>query len=328
MSRFFVFVFFAVSLLLLGCVGQTQYKYVCPDGRTVGSPQECSAASAASASASKQGEPIVLVPEPTLGATAAPSITPPSSVELEGLEKQILEDINVARQLHGLEPLVWNERAASAARKYSKALVVEQRFAHVGSDSSNIHDRLNAEGLVHFISNENLAQVSFNGTLPESNTVVDGWLKSPGHRSNIIDEDRLYSHAGVGVYCGSEVCVAAYTAVSLRRSAPYSLDRNFYSFVYMNDPGYDFGRTVPMRIAVANVSGLIDAYVLLDYKTFEALKEMDSAGVAARRFPRVKAFESTQGFSDGFNASVGMGLMVMNKAEGVSRFVVVIELLN
>jgi len=311
-----------LAFLLAGCL-QTQYKYVCADGRVLDDPQACLQVDG---NASNVGPSGSALPQPTLPPQASASITPPSSGELGLLELAVLDRINAARGDNDLPALEWSERAASAARKYAQQLVESGRFAHTGQNGTNVHDRLNAEGLVHFIANENLAQVSFNGTVPEAGQVVDGWMASPGHRSNIIDVDKLYSHAGVGVYCGSDACVFVYSAVSLKRSASYSLERNFYSFVYVNDPGYGFSQTVPVRLTLSDVSGQLDAFVLPNSSAFEQAKALPPSDFAARRFAYLNAFESTSGFSEFVNASVGTGLMFVNAGEGPAKFTLTTEL--
>ncbi|MBI2445890.1 CAP domain-containing protein [Candidatus Micrarchaeota archaeon] len=320
---FLLLLFF--GFLLSGCL-QTQYKYVCSDGRILDLPQACLADASAGVSSGPGGAVGSALPQPTLPPFFAPSITPPSSGELGFLELAVLDRVNAARVENGLGALEWSERSASAARKYAQELVESGRFAHTGQNGSNVHERLDAEGLVYFIANENLAQVSFNGTVPEAKAVVDGWMQSPGHRSNIIDVDKLYSHAGVGVYCGTEVCVFVYSAVSLRRSASYSLERNFYSFVYVNDPGYGFGRTVPVRLVLSDVSGQLDAFVLPNSSVFEEAKSLPPSDFKARRFSYLKAFEGTPGFTEYVNASVGTGVMFVNAGEGSARFSLTVEL--
>ncbi|MBI4361298.1 CAP domain-containing protein [Candidatus Micrarchaeota archaeon] len=312
------------ALALLGCVTQTQY--VCPDQRVVDDPSLCFPKSNGTPTPTPNGPEIL--PAPTLPANGKPEIQPPSSEALEKLEKDILEEINVVRAVEAMKALQWNERAASAARKYAQELVEQERFAHTGSEGSNIHDRLRAEGLFEFVANENLAQLSFDGTVPESSKVVNGWLKSPGHRSNILDVDGLYSHAGVGAYCAKEVCVFAYTAVGLRRSNAYTLGKNFYSFVYLNDPGYGFGETVAMRVTLSNATGSLDAYVLPDSKAFEQAKQLPADAFERRAFPYIQAFEARNAFSATLNASVGMGLMVINTASGENQFQLDVELVD
>ncbi len=326
LPRLLLLTAFMVSFVLAGCV-QTQYKYVCGDGRVLDFPQECLVDSnAGGPSGSGPGGFGSALPQPTLPPFSKPSITPPSTGELGFLELAVLDRVNAVRAENGLDALAWSERSASAARKYAEELVESGRFAHTGSQGSNVHDRLNAEGLVHFIANENLAQVSFNGTAPDAETVVDGWMASPGHRSNIIDVDKLYSHAGVGVHCGQEACVFAYSAVSLRRSASYALDRNFYSFVYVNDPGYGFDQTVPVLLTLSNVSGRLDVFVLPNSSVFEQAKSLPPSEFAARRFAYLQAFEDTSGFSEAVNASVGTGVMFVNAGEAPARFELSVEL--
>lgn len=317
------FLLLAASLVLLGCV--TEYKYVCPDQRVVDQPDACFPKNGASATPPPGPE---ILPEPTLSANGKPELQPPSSEKLAKLEKDILEEINVVRAVEGLKALAWNERAASAARKYAKELVEQERFAHTGAEGSNIHDRLRAEGLFEFVANENLAQLSFDGDLPKSSQVVNGWLKSPGHRSNILDVDGLYSHAGLGAYCAKEVCVFAYTAVGLKRSNTYTLGKNFYSFVYLNDPGYGFGETVPMRVTLSNATGSVDAYVLPNSQAFDQAKQLPADQFQQRAFPYIQAFEARKTFSATVNASVGMGVMVINTADNGNEFTMEIELVD
>ena len=320
-GRFWVLVV-VFALVLSGCI-QTQYKYVCADGRIFDVPEAC--LSDANGSGVSRGGGL-LVPQATLPPFLKPPITPPSSGELGFLELAVLDRVNAVRAENGLAALEWSERAASAARKYAQELVESGRFAHTGSQGSNVHDRLDAEGLVHFIANENLAQMSFNGTVPTAQTAVDGWMSSPGHRSNIIDVDKLYSHAGVGVHCGDEVCVFAYSAVSLRRTASYALDRNFYSFVYVNDPGFGFDQTVPVFLTLSDVTGELDVFVLPNSSVFEHAKSLPPSEFKARNFAYVKAFEGTQGFSESVNASVGTGVMFVNSGGETARFTLTIEL--
>lgn len=318
-----IFLLAFIALSLSGCI-QTQYKYVCSDGRILDVPEGCLLQGG-----NQAGGPVPsgsALPQPTLPPTAVPSITPPSSGELGLLELAVLDVINAKRADNDLSALEWSERAASAARKYAQQLVESGRFAHTGQNGTNVHDRLNEEGLVHFIANENLAQVSFNGTVPEARTVVDGWMQSPGHRSNIIDVDKLYSHAGVGVHCGTEVCVFVYSAVSLRRTAAYSLEKNFYSFVYVNDPGYGFDQTVPVELTLTDVSGTLDAFVLPNSSVFEQAKSLPPSDFQARRFSYLQAFEDTTGFTEYVNASVGTGIMFVNAGDGVVRFSLTTEL--
>ncbi len=307
MKRAASFLLIVAVFLLTGCLTQTQY--VCPNGSVVAQPESCALPRAG---ATDQPVAPSVIAQPTLSPSQIPAIQPPSTQEVGELEKAILLEINRVRLENGLDELAWSERAASAARKYAQTLFQEKRFAHTGSDGSNIHDRLRAEGLLEFVANENLAQLSFNGTLPSAQKVVEGWMKSPGHRSNIIDVDRLYDHAGIGAFCDADACVFAYTAVGLVRHGAYTLNQNFYSFVYLNDPGYGFSQTVRMNVTLQGATGFVDAYVLPDSHAFEAAKDLPAEQFQNRAFAYVQKYENTRGFSDFLNASVGFGLMIVN----------------
>lgn len=313
---FAYFLIIGISLVLAGCV-QTRTQYVCPDSRIVDNPNLCFTPTPLP-SVLASATPL---PEPTLSVTTPkPPIEPPSSESMGVLERAILEEANGARKPASLEPLVWNERAASAARKYAKLLVEEERFAHTGSLGDNVHDRLRAEGVYEFVANENLAQFPFNGTVPSAKAVVDGWLKSPGHRSNIIDVDRLYDQAGVGAYCGSEYCVFAFTAVALSRTSSVSLEQNVFTFIYLNDPGYGFGRTLRMRFEITGSNQDLDVFLLPDYAAFETAKSLTARDFQDRRFPFIQRYDDVRSTQDAVNASVGMGVMVINSGTGVASF--------
>ncbi|MBI5226840.1 CAP domain-containing protein [Candidatus Micrarchaeota archaeon] len=327
MARTLLFLgFIVVALISTGCLSSTVYKYVCTDGRILDAPQGCLNLSSGSGQGGTGASGGSLVPEPTLPGGGLPSITPPSSADLGVLERDVLDGINLVRVQNGLDQLKWSERAASADRKYAQYLVESGNFAHSADGGQTVHDRLDGEGLTYFLANENLAQVSFSGALPSAKEVVDGWMQSPGHRSNLIDVDKLYSHAGVGVYCGKGVCVFAYSAVSLRRTSAYALEPNFYSFVYVNDPGFGFAKTVPVSITLSNVSGKLDAFVLPNSTVFDEAKALPASDFAARKFPYVRSFENSRGFSVDLNASVGTGVMVINTATQTSKFVLTVEL--
>ncbi|MBI5036744.1 CAP domain-containing protein [Candidatus Micrarchaeota archaeon] len=315
MRWFFPIVF---ALFLFGCL-QPETKYVCPDGRVIENPQACIASEQPAPKAIEEAA-TTPVPEPVFVAPPKPSIAPPSSENLAALERGILEEINRAREKEKLSPLLWNERAASAARKYMKTLAEQERFAHTGAEGEDVHDRLIAEGLFHFVVNENLAQFPYQGQMPNASSVVNGWLKSPGHRSNIIDADKIYDHAGVGAFCTTDYCNFAYSAVALGRSSEVDLDNNVMTFVYLNDPGYGFGRTVRMRLQVEDSNYPLDVYLVPDSSSFDTAKTIGAKEFEMRRFEYFKNFESTKKVDYVLNASVGTGVIIINMGTGSALF--------
>ena len=120
-----------------------------------------------------------------------PTISNPQN---EPFEQQVLELTNSERVAHGLAPLQWHNRVATAARSHSADMAINKVFSHTGSDNSSVRDRLNRHKVENLRTwGENIAA---GQRTPE--TVVQAWMDSPGHRANILNAS--YTHIGIGVY--------------------------------------------------------------------------------------------------------------------------------
>ncbi|MCH8550884.1 MAG: CAP domain-containing protein [Natronospirillum sp.] len=91
------------------------------------------------------------------------------------------------------EPLSWHCTIESAARGHSKDMVSNDFFSHTGSEGSQPSQRLDNEGYTGWTAvGENIAAGQ-----PTPAAVVQGWLDSPGHCSNIMNpafEDMGVAH--------------------------------------------------------------------------------------------------------------------------------------
>ena len=103
---------------------------------------------------------------------------------------------------------------------------------------------------------------------------------------------------------------------------------NVYTFIYLNDPGYGFEKTVPMRFQLMNATGALDVYLLPDYATFLNAKSLTASDFQARQFPFVRRFDSVKTLKDAVNASVGMGVMVINGGVKTVDFLISSELVD
>ena len=65
----------------------------------------------------------------------------------------------------------------------------------MGADGTTVSDRLRAAGKTFIAIGENLA--SSTATREPVEAAMDGWMKSPGHRENILRPD--FTDTGVGV---------------------------------------------------------------------------------------------------------------------------------
>jgi hypothetical protein len=98
-------------------------------------------------------------------------------------ETRVLELVNNERARAGVPPLVANSRLVASARKYALYLGQACFFGHVGPDGSTLVTRNVDAGYRDAIwLGENIAA---GYSSPES--VVDAWMKSSAHRSNILD---------------------------------------------------------------------------------------------------------------------------------------------
>ncbi len=115
-------------------------------------------------------------------------------------ESEVLRLTNNEREKMGLKPLEWDETLAYAARYHAKDMSVDDYFDHDSHDrkgralrkSCSIFERIKA-----FVSYPYLAEnISAGRTIPEE--VVEAWMKSTGHKKNILDKNM--TRLGVGYY--------------------------------------------------------------------------------------------------------------------------------
>ena len=129
--------------------------------------------------------PVTPTPEPT------PEPTPAS--DDSEFERQVLLLVNIERENHGIGPLVWDEALAAVARAHSIDMVQRGYFSHTCPDGVGPFDRMRNAGITYRTAGENIAA---GYRTPEA--VLEGWMNSPGHRDNILNES--FTRLGVGLY--------------------------------------------------------------------------------------------------------------------------------
>lgn len=124
---------------------------------------------------------------------------------LSDLEHYTLQLINLDRLVNSLEPLAWDETAATAGRGHAQEMAQSGYFAHWGLDGQLPSYRYTKAGGQDY-DEENLAKIWYEGgdassyPAPDLLRVVSheaGLMQSPGHRRNILDP--YHTHAGVGI---------------------------------------------------------------------------------------------------------------------------------
>jgi uncharacterized protein YkwD len=113
-------------------------------------------------------------------------------------EDAVIAAMNRERAAHGLPPLRVNTRLALAAEDRVHDLFAKHYFNHVSPDGMQPFVWAERRGYDYSVIGENLAA---GYRTPAA--VVDGWMRSPGHRANILGRD--FDEVGVAVAGGSPV---------------------------------------------------------------------------------------------------------------------------
>lgn len=104
------------------------------------------------------------------------------------LQQEVFRLTNIEREKNGLKPLKYNTKIQSAAN--TRAVEIIDKFSHERPNGTRFHTAF--DGVNYSRLGENLA----NGfRTPEQ--VVNAWMKSDGHRNNILNPD--YQEMTVGI---------------------------------------------------------------------------------------------------------------------------------
>ena len=96
-------------------------------------------------------------------------------------ERQLFESINRERTAQGLSPLQWDNNLFKAARKHALLMLNLNMLEHQLPNEPKLEDRLAEAGARFAAIAENIA------IGPSAETIHNGWMKSPGHRKNMLD---------------------------------------------------------------------------------------------------------------------------------------------
>jgi uncharacterized protein YkwD len=137
-------------------------------------------------------------PTPTATATATPtaSTSPAVAPGMTAIELEVLELTNAERAKAGCAALRGDDKLALAARDHSTDMGVNDYFAHNSQDGTTPWDRIRRAGY-DSPGAENIA-----AGYTTAAAVMDGWMKSPGHKANILNCN--LKALGVGYYKGTK----------------------------------------------------------------------------------------------------------------------------
>ena len=158
----------------------------------------------------------------------------------------ILTLVNVERTSRGLAALVRNSALDEAAVRHADDMADNDFLSHTGSDGSSSFDRIDAAGYLFglpddggYKTGENVAVGSTSAAM-----VVDRWMKSPGHRANILDS--VFAEIGI-----------AYAETATGKPF-YVQDFGWRSDFEQTATVVESYRPVPLTINAAQNSGLVN----------------------------------------------------------------------
>jgi len=144
---------------------------------------------------------------------AAP-FAPPAVAEANQIARQVLQLVNEARsnsrrcgakRFGAVPPIELDGKLSKAAMTHAKDMAARGYISHEGSDQSEPADRVARTGYAWKAVGENVAAGQYT-----AKEVVDGWLASPGHCSNIMDAD--YTQMGVAYVSNPKQEIGIYWA--------------------------------------------------------------------------------------------------------------------
>ncbi|MBQ2927021.1 MAG: cell wall-binding repeat-containing protein [Oscillospiraceae bacterium] len=107
-------------------------------------------------------------------------------------EWDVLKRVNAERFRAGLEPVAGFHKLQKAARTRSTEL--RTYYSHTRPNGAECFTALDEAGVDYSFAGENIAQGAISADI-----VMEGWMESPGHRANILNED--FGLLGVGMDC-------------------------------------------------------------------------------------------------------------------------------
>jgi uncharacterized protein YkwD len=146
----------------------------------------------------------------------------PTRANLELVRAAVLCLHNRERARHGLPRLRENPLLRRAAERHTDDMVSERFFDHTSPSGSTMVERIRRTGYTKrarsWALGENIAWGS--GSLATAAQIHRSWMKSPGHRANILQ--RSFREIGIGIESGLPVRLSA-----AQSGATYTTDFGF-----------------------------------------------------------------------------------------------------
>lgn len=106
-------------------------------------------------------------------------------------ERAMLALVNIERRKANFDTLSFDESLTQVARKHAKDMLARGYFSHYTPEGFSPFDRMEERNISYQYAGENLAFA------PVVEIAMDGLMKSPGHRENILSPN--FRRAGIGI---------------------------------------------------------------------------------------------------------------------------------
>jgi uncharacterized YkwD family protein/spore coat assembly protein SafA len=116
----------------------------------------------------------------------------PNIQDVKALENEVIKLVNVERSKNGLPVLKANWQLSRCARYKSQDMINKNYFSHQSPTYGSPFQMMESFGLKFSSAGENIAK---GQRTPQE--VMNAWMNSPGHRSNILSAS--FSEIGVGL---------------------------------------------------------------------------------------------------------------------------------
>ncbi len=152
---------------------------------------------------SKKARPVLTLGAMAIALTGCLTDSVPGSVGASSLSASsgavAMEDfaltlINAQRKKGGIPPLLMRDDLRRVARAHSVDMAARDFHDHTNPDGESPWDRMSAAGIAFSSSAENIA---WNNHKNQAEVAVDAWMKSSGHRGNILNAE--FTHTGMGI---------------------------------------------------------------------------------------------------------------------------------
>ena len=109
---------------------------------------------------------------------------------LQEIVQEVVTESNRERSVNGAKPLLVNKLLNASAQKHAENMAKQRKLSH-SLDNQDFLQRSEKEGYKFASGGENIAEGASSST-----DVVGMWMRSPGHRRNLLSHD--YTEIGIG----------------------------------------------------------------------------------------------------------------------------------